>query len=233
MNLVHIQVDPYVGISDDFQVYAKLQADVREYGSTTDNEAAASLLFELQNRIYESEKITLEILVRNLSSITELETDDLMKHMSETFTPDDAFVYGPHSMLDSDHVQASAFSKESSFDGDFPTNSFEDDVTSESSVVDLSRFIPRIPPSPTPSMSHIVSIGQLLESALEVAGQVAGTSVSTSPLPYSAMASQCEALGAYSRKKLSSWLNHESHHTKGADILFPAFPEDGRSTIKK
>ncbi|CAK9141192.1 unnamed protein product [Ilex paraguariensis] len=232
-SLFNCDVDPYVGISDDFQVYAKLQADVREYGSTTDNEAAASLLFELQNRIYESEKITLEILVRNLSSITELETDDLMKHMSETFTPDDAFVYGPHSMLDSDHVQASAFSKESSFDGDFPTNSFEDDVTSESSVVDLSRFIPRIPPSPTPSMSHIVSIGQLLESALEVAGQVAGTSVSTSPLPYSAMASQCEALGAYSRKKLSSWLNHESHHTKGADILFPAFPEDGRSTIKK
>lgn len=50
------------------------------------------------------------------------------------------------------------------------------------------------------------------EQALHVAGQVAGTSVSTSPLPYGAMASQCEALGMGARKKLSSWLvgSHDS-----------------------
>lgn len=41
---------------------------------------------------------------------------------------------------------------------------------------------------------------------LHVAGQVAVSSVSTSPLPYGTMASQCEALGLGSRKKLSSWL---------------------------
>jgi hypothetical protein len=39
-----------------------------------------------------------------------------------------------------------------------------------------------------------------------VAGQVAVSSISTSPLPYGTMASQCEALGMGSRKKLSSWL---------------------------
>lgn len=45
-----------------------------------------------------------------------------------------------------------------------------------------------------------------------MAGQVAGSSISTSPLPYGAMASQCEALGMGTRKKLSSWLGngHES-----------------------
>lgn len=35
-------------------------------------------------------------------------------------------------------------------------------MTSEASVADIARFIPRVPPSP--SISHIMGIGQLLES---------------------------------------------------------------------
>ncbi|KAK9676082.1 hypothetical protein RND81_11G052500 [Saponaria officinalis] len=46
--------------------------------------------------------------------------------------------------------------------------------------------------------------------ALEVAGQVVGTSVSTSPLPYSTMAGHCEALETSTRKKLSNWLSQEN-----------------------
>lgn len=46
----------------------------------------------------------------------------------------------------------------------------------------------------------------VLNQALQVAGQVAGTCVSTSPLPYGTMASQCEALGIGTRKKFSYWL---------------------------
>lgn len=48
---------------------------------------------------------------------------------------------------------------------DFPTNSsVEDDVTSESSVADITGFIPKLATSP--SLSHIISIGQLLESVI-------------------------------------------------------------------
>lgn len=46
---------------------------------------------------------------------------------------------------------------------------------------------------------------------------MAGASVSTSPLPFSAMAGQCEALGTDSRKKLSTWLSHANSDTKPAD----------------
>lgn len=59
--------------------------------------------------------------------------------------------------------------------------------------------------------------------ALEVAGQVAGTSVTTSPLPYNTMASQCEALGTGTRKKLSNWLAHEHHQSRALDKSLPAF----------
>ncbi|KAA8536735.1 hypothetical protein F0562_029213 [Nyssa sinensis] len=225
-SLVEYDLDPYVGINDDFQVYMKPQADLRGYCSAADNQVATSLLYELRDKIYESNKIILDILVQSLSGIAEPEADDIVKQLSEEFTPDDAFIFGPKSILDLNHIQMiEHFTEPLSFDGDIPANSLvEDDRMSESSVADLSRFIPKMPASP--SVSHIISIGQVLESAHEVAGQMAGTSVSTSPLPYSAMASQCEALGTGTRKKLSSWLMHENHYTRTVDKLFPELTAD-------
>uniref|UniRef100_A0A367GJ73 Uncharacterized protein n=1 Tax=Glycine max TaxID=3847 RepID=A0A367GJ73_SOYBN len=113
-------------------------------------------------------------------------------------------------------IQANLPDNLPSIDYDFPSNSAgEDDTISEASVSDLSRFIPKMPLSP--SAPHVISIGQLMESALEVAGQVAGTAISTSPLPYNTMASQCESLGTCARKKLSNWLAFENHYSQALD----------------
>ncbi|KAJ0561277.1 hypothetical protein HanHA300_Chr06g0221091 [Helianthus annuus] len=214
--LLKSDVDNYLGISDDFQVYVKPEADVKEYSSDRDNKTAAALLVELQRKMSRSYATVVDILVQKLSNMTQMETAELRIQLLETFMPDDA-MFGPESMLHLEQSHRVAHSKESlSFDTDFPTSSLvEDDAASESSVSDLSRFISK---SPTQSsMSHVISIRQLLESALEAAGQVAGASVSTSPLPFSAMAGQCEALGTDSRKKLSTWLLHANGDTKAAD----------------
>ncbi|CAA2959618.1 Hypothetical predicted protein [Olea europaea subsp. europaea] len=228
-------VDPYLGIKDDFQVYLKPQSDLGEYGCIADNQEASSILTELQKNTIESEKYVLDIIVGSLSSITKLEEEDLSQQLSEGFMPDDTFMFGPQSMLNMDHIQKVAQSKGSpSFDGEFSANSYvEDDSVSISSVADISSFIPKVPAYSSPSMSHIVSIGQLLESALEVAGQVAGTSVSTSPLPYSAMTNQCESLGIDTRKKLSNWLTSENRCAKASDVFLPPFHADGMSAIGK
>ncbi|KAL5853875.1 hypothetical protein ACOSQ3_008993 [Xanthoceras sorbifolium] len=231
--LIPYDLDPYLGISDDLQVYVRPQADVKEYGSFTDNQMAASILFELRNKIYEADKVIMDIIVQNLSTITELEEEDLVKQLSEPFTPDDADMFCPRSILGLDHNPMICYSKESeSFDEDLLTTlAIEDDAISEASVADLSSFIPKIPPSPC--VSHIISIGKLMETALEVAGQVAGTAVSTSPLPYDTMTGHCEALGSGTRKKLSNWLVHENHHSRTADNFSPAFPTDGNLALKK
>ncbi|CAI9103529.1 OLC1v1002029C2 [Oldenlandia corymbosa var. corymbosa] len=233
-SLIEHDVDPYIGISDDFQVYVKPQANVREYGSPTENQAAAILLSQLHGKMKEYGKVMVDILVENLSNITQMKADDLVNELSERFAPDDTLMFGLQSIPYFNNGQMVSCSKESpSFDGELPKNLFvDDDVASESSVADLSHFIPKMPMSPCPSMSHVVSIGQLLESALEVAGQVAGTSVSTSPLPYSAMASQCEALGTDTRKKLSNWLTHEKNQRKAVPLL-PANPSHGISALRK
>ncbi|KAM1442632.1 hypothetical protein ACFX1T_010187 [Malus domestica] len=228
-----IQVDPYLGISDDLQIYVKPNADVSKYGSVSDNQMASSLLSDLRNKIYKSDNIMMEILIQFLSKVSEMKAEDVAKQLLESFTPDDIFMFGPQSMLDFDQNQMPGHSKESSFDGEFPTNSSEeDDATSEASVADLSRFIPRMPTSSSVP-PHVISIGQLMESALEVAGQVAGTAVSTSPLPYNTMASRCEALGTGTRKKLSNWLAYENHQSSVRDRLFPAVPADGRAALQK
>ncbi|KAH6762491.1 hypothetical protein C2S52_019924 [Perilla frutescens var. hirtella] len=231
--LLESDVDPYLGITDDFQVYVKPQYEAKDYGSASDNDEAFSTLTDLRDKAYESDKVVFDMLVESLSTITKFELEEICKELSEGFIPDEAFIFGSQSMLDMDHIQRAAHSKGSqSFDGEFSANSLvEDDAMSISSVADISRFIPKVPPSASPSMSHIVSIGQLLESALEVAGQVAGTSVSTSPLPYSAMTNQCETFGTETRKKLSNWLTYDNQCSKSCGMSLP--PATGLSAMEK
>ncbi|XP_010267987.1 PREDICTED: uncharacterized protein LOC104605067 isoform X2 [Nelumbo nucifera] len=219
-------VDPFLSIGDDLQLYTRPQADLREYGSATDYQAAMTLLAKLREESCESNKTIQDILVPSLSNVTELDMDDLARQLSEVFTPDDVFMFAPQSALGLCHLRTICLKKESHPDGE-PTSSSEDDALSDSS--NRTGVMPRTPTSP--SLSHIISVGQLVESALEVAGQVAGTSVSTSPLPYSAMASQCEALGTGTRKKLSSWLAHETPLPRAGEV-FSAFPSDGQSAIR-
>lgn len=48
----------------------------------------------------------------------QLEAKEVSKQLLEPFTPDDAFMFGPQSVLDFDHNQMVAHSKDSlSFDG--------------------------------------------------------------------------------------------------------------------
>ncbi|KAG9457865.1 hypothetical protein H6P81_002373 [Aristolochia fimbriata] len=226
---VSYNVDPYLHVADDMQLYYKSQTDLREYGSTADEEAAVSLLSELRIVVREYEKVLLDILIERLSSLTEMEKDDVAKELSVTFIPDDTSLFSPQSVFELDYFQTLLLSKGSnSFDADSPPSpSIEDDVVSEMSAGDLPRFLSKVPISP--SLSQILSVGQLLESALEVAGQVAASSISTTPVPYSAMASHCEALGTGTRKKLSTWLGNDSR----AEKLLLTFPGSVQSPMKK
>ncbi|KAK9673386.1 hypothetical protein RND81_12G164300 [Saponaria officinalis] len=198
--------DPYLGINDDLQVYVKSQSDPKQYGSAFDNQTATTFFSELQDKNIESEKILLDIISRHLCCVVKIEEEELRNQLCATFSPDEAFMFAPKELREMDHIQLVGQVKESpSLDGNLSVSSVaEEDVTSLFSAVNLSGQ------KDAQSPSHIMSIGQLLESALEVAGQVVGTFVSTSPLPYSTMAGHCEALETSTRKKLSNWLSQEN-----------------------
>ena len=70
--LPYNQVDPFLGISDDHQVYAKIHVDVKGYGTAADNQLAMSVLSVLRNKISEYLQTTKNVLVQNLTSITEV-----------------------------------------------------------------------------------------------------------------------------------------------------------------
>lgn len=70
-------MDPYLGISDDFQIYVKPQYEVKDYGSASDNEEAYSTLCELRDKAYESDKVIFDILVESLSTITKVSSSTL------------------------------------------------------------------------------------------------------------------------------------------------------------
>ncbi|CAM8969105.1 unnamed protein product [Rhodiola kirilowii] len=222
--LLPCDVDPYLGISDDLLVYVKPHTNAEVYYSLADNEEAVAMLAELKQKIVESNNIILEMISQILTSITMLEPEDIASQLMEAFTPDDCYMFDARMGHDLEHIHRASGSKDSlSFDGDVPANFFvEDDVESESMVSNLSHFIPKVPASP--SVSQITNIRQLLDTALEVAGQVAGTIVSASPLPYSAMTSQCEALGTGNRKKLTNWLVYDNHFAKSSDYILAALP---------
>ncbi|CAA0827273.1 Uncharacterized protein SHERM_22968 [Striga hermonthica] len=141
--LLESDVDAYIGIRDDFQVYVKSHSEVKDFGSASDNEEALLTHVDLRGKAHRA-----------------------------------------------------AHSKGSqSFDGEFSANSLvEDDAMSISSFADITRFIPKVPASPSlsPSMSHIASIGQLLESATF----------------------------RHLRKKLSNWLVQENTCPKANDDLW-------------
>ncbi|KAJ8447080.1 hypothetical protein Cgig2_022809 [Carnegiea gigantea] len=225
---VSLNFDPYLGVDENFQVYVKPQAGVKQYGSASDNQAATLYMSELQDKnIIESDKVLVETIARYLCCIVKVEEEELLNQLSAAFSPDDAFIFAPKALRELDHTQILGHLKElSSLDGELSISSVvEDDVTSSFSAMNICGQ--KVPSSP--SGAHIMSIGQLLESALEVAGQVVGTSVLTSPLSYSTMAGHCEALETGTRKKLSNWLAHE---TTSAGHAFPLLA-DGRALISK
>ncbi|KNA11501.1 hypothetical protein SOVF_134650 [Spinacia oleracea] len=217
-------VDPLLGINEDLLVYVKPQADIGQYGSALDNQAAISFLSELREKNLDHEKITMDIIVRYLCCMIKIEEEELLNQLSTIFTPDEAFIFTPKELRELDHTHIMRHLKDSpSLDGELSVSSIvEDDVTSSLSVLNISGQ--RVPHSR--SDSNIMSIGQLLESALEVAGQVVGTSVSNSPLSYSIMAGQCEALESGTRKKLCNWLAQE----KSTGDVFAPF-SDGPTVI--
>lgn len=66
------QVDPYLGINDELQVYVKPHTEVRFHYSLADNEEAAAMLAESKQKIFESNAIILDMIVQSLSRFTEV-----------------------------------------------------------------------------------------------------------------------------------------------------------------
>ncbi|KAL6902259.1 hypothetical protein ACP4OV_005135 [Aristida adscensionis] len=225
-----LSIDPYLRIGEDFQLYVRLQSDLSNYGSESDQEGAKSILSDCRAKVGISDQQVLDVTASALSGITKMGKDALTKELTEMFTPEEVPLFGSSSALDWANFHLQAFSDESlSFDEECSRTSSVDCGLHESPITNTASSISKT--TLPQSVPHVLGVGQLLESALHVAGQVAGASVSTSPLPYGTMTSQCEALGLGTRKKLSSWLING--HETTPDNPMPSLPSAHQSIIPK
>ncbi|KAG2552448.1 hypothetical protein PVAP13_9KG463900 [Panicum virgatum] len=224
------KVDPYLRIGEDLQLYVRLHSDLGSYGSESDQEVARSILSDCRTKVGINDQRVLDVIASALSSFSEMDRDVLAKELTEMFTPEEMPLFGSNSVLDWANFNGQAFSDESlSFDEECSRTSSVDCGLHESPITNTASSISKI--TLPQSVPHVLGVGQLLESALHVAGQVAGASVSTSPLPYDTMTSQCEALGLGTRKKLSSWL--VNGHESTPDNPMPSLPTAPHSIIPK
>ncbi|XP_066381318.1 protein SEMI-ROLLED LEAF 2-like isoform X1 [Miscanthus floridulus] len=224
------KIDPYLRIGEDLQLYVRLQSDLGSYGSESDQEVAKSMLSDCRTKVGINDQRVLDVIASALSNFIEMGKDVLTKELTEMFTPEEMPLFGSNSALDWANFNAQAFSDESlSFDEECSRTSSVDCGLHESPITNTASSISKI--TLPQSVPHVLGVGQLLESALHVAGQVAGASVSTSPLPYGTMTSQCEALGLGTRKKLSSWL--VNGHESTPDNPMPSLPTAHHSIIPK
>lgn len=124
-------------------MYTKYQADIKDYGSDFDQQAATSSLINLRKVVSETEEHIFDIIVRVLASSTgvssyplvyivqcehnkplhcrvlvlQLEMDELSKQLSETFIPEDDLLFCANPSLDWKTIKALATCDETlSFD---------------------------------------------------------------------------------------------------------------------
>ncbi|KAK8948220.1 hypothetical protein KSP40_PGU008295 [Platanthera guangdongensis] len=125
-----------------------------------------------------------DVIVQHLCRLINMNENELARLLSVAFTLDDGFwsSLSPAPFLGW-HIVGNLSEAPVSFDeGHSKSSSLDGDVAEESPSNDLPGLHPLNPV--TPSTRQFLSVGQLLDSALEVSGQATGSSVSTSPLPY-------------------------------------------------
>lgn len=193
------QVDPFLELDENSLRTTKL--DVSHYGTSANNASAAELLASIRMQDISNETLV-SLILSNLSAF-EAELSDLREELLQNFSPDDGFTFGLDIQLNTARPWTSAlFEKIMSFDEVIEP---KDDLISDISCTDLPQLLSRTPIY-TPAV-NVIGVSQLLESALETAGQVAGVSVAATPLSYSAVAMRCEAFGSNARRNMSVWMN--------------------------
>lgn len=194
------QVDPFLELDDSGLKATKLDAQL--YGTPACDASASGLLDSIRMENISNETLV-SLVLSNLSTSFETELSSLRDELLQTFLPDDGFTFGLDMQLNTARPWNSlVFEKMVSFDEVIEP---KEDLISDISYTDLPQLLSKTPIH-TPAV-NVIGVSQLLESALETAGQVAGVPTAATPLSYSTVAMRCEAFGTNARRNLSVWMN--------------------------
>jgi hypothetical protein len=194
-------IDPFLQLIDDNRLRAvnsTLGDKIALYGSSEDNTAALEFLSAVTITEDLSTESLVSLIISNLGSLSETEASTMRKELLQSFSPDDAFALGAQLYMETPRPCSPFASQENS---SFPEMA---PPTEEDLVNELFGSQANTKDHFSKDAKHVLSVNQLLESVLDTARHVASSiSTSATPVPYSQMASQCEALVIGKQKKMS------------------------------
>ncbi|KAJ6834357.1 uncharacterized protein M6B38_335440 [Iris pallida] len=219
-------VDPYLQLVEDSRLQTSHVSPHQkaDYASEEDEVAALKFLEELENNDEQLKEITVSHLVQKFEKLSEDDLIGIKEQILQGFSPEDAFPLGAPLFIDTPYWCSPLAQKECEYFDESMAPFLEDD---EDLFPDAcgSQSDRKVSESTT---SEVISVNQLIESVLETSRQVATIPVSTTPVPYDQMKSQCEALVIGKQQKMSVLLSIK-HQQEGSGIAAPLEDESDSS----
>ncbi|KAI3932854.1 hypothetical protein MKX01_031836 [Papaver californicum] len=210
-------VDPFLELVDDIklQVVHTMSNDEKAvYGSQEDEEAALKSLSEVEIDNGELKETLKSHLMEKFRQMSEDELVDIEKQLVEGFSPDDDFPMGTGLLMETPQPGSPVQKEFQSFDELTQAAMSDDEAFPETTGSQLDQRT-----SISNNSVDVLSVNQLLESVLETARQVASFPVTTTPIPYDQMKSQCEALVMGKHQKMSVLLSFKNRKANGLESL--------------
>ncbi|KAL2608505.1 hypothetical protein R1flu_027078 [Riccia fluitans] len=194
--------DPFLDLVDDNRLKVVSSANLKDYGSVADDHEALRSLSCVSFAPNQTSESLVSLIVHSGAAISDSESSgEIAAKMLQLFCADDIEGLIPQLFLEGPHK------------GSGDSMSFEEIVAQTRSYEEDKEAgdLLRLPAwAPTPAHAqHAIGVAALLEAALQTAGQVASVQIPETRLSYSAVASECEAFGVGSRRKMSSVLRLE------------------------
>ncbi|KAL0556538.1 hypothetical protein IC582_005052 [Cucumis melo] len=205
-------VDPHLQLVNDTRLLAvrvKSEKDRVPFGSEEDEVAASKFLSILELDEQQLKETVVSHFTIKYANLSEAELSSIREQLLHGFLPDEAYPLGAPLFMETPRP-CSPLAKLAfpDYDEGMPPAALTDDEA----FLEPSGSQSDRKTSLSISNLDILSVNQLLESVLETARQVASFPVSSAPVPYDQMKSQCEALVSCKQQKMS--VLHSFKHKK-------------------
>ncbi|XP_021656835.2 protein SEMI-ROLLED LEAF 2 isoform X3 [Hevea brasiliensis] len=213
-SLTEKTADPYLESVEDIRlqtVYLESDGGKMVYGSEEDNVAASQSLSAIKLDDHHLKETLISQFIKKFAKLTEVELSRIKELLLQEFLPDDVYPLGAPLFMETPRPCSSLAQVEvQAFEEIMPAASLTDDETI--TAANANENLSGRKTSLSVNSLDILSVNELLESVLETAQEVASSQISSTPIPYDQMKSQCEALVTGKQQKMSMLQSLKHQH---------------------
>lgn len=228
VSLTEKTADPYLELVEDIKlqaIYVESDEGKIAYGSEDDGVAALKSLSCVEVDDSHLKETLISRFMTKFVKLSEDELSGIKQQLLQDFSPDDVYPLGGPLFMDTPRPCSPLARMEfQAFEEIMPAAALTDDET----FTELNGSQSGRKTSISVHTLDILSVNELLESVLETARQVASSQVSSTPVPYDQMKSQCEALVTGKQQKMS--ILHSFKHQPEAKV-FPSTDEKKDTSV--